>query len=433
LRTTRSKWNWGKALRRFGPRPGSRLLPAHHAAALAGALTLWGAVGMRAQNNSGLTSLYFSSVDHVYYIGANQHVEQLVWTGSAWANNDLTTQVGNSVLASGSSGLTSLYFSLADHVYYIGSNQHVEQLMWTGSGWANNDLTAQIGNAVLAEASSALTSLYFASSDHIYYIGSNQHVEQLVWTGSGWANNDLSANAGASVLPAANSGLTSLYFSSADRVYYIGTNQHVEQLTWTGSGWANYDLTAAAGTAELALATGGITSLYFNTADHVYYIGANQHIHELMWTGSAWIDEDLTGAAGAGVLASQTSGLTSLYFSSVDHVYYIGVNHHVEQLVWTGSRWANNDLTGQAGNSVLANVSSALSSLYFNSADHIYYFSFGEQLNELIWNNPGWINVSAAASAGAPAGYMDFMNAANPAKEYIYLNGKAVAVENDAQ
>ena len=400
-------------------------------AALAG--TLWGATGVHAQSNSGLTSLYFSSLDHVYYIGANQHVEQLVWTGSAWGNNDLTAQAGNSVLASGSSGLTSLYFSLADHVYYIGANQHVEQLMWTGSGWANNDLTAQIGGAVLAQASSALTSLYFASSDHIYYIGSNQHVEQLVWTGSGWANNDLSADSGTGTLPAASSGLTSLYFNTADRVYYIGTNEHVEQLAWTGSGWANYDLTAAAGAAVLALASGGITSLYFNSADHVYYIGGNQHVQELMWTGSAWTNNDLTAAAGAGVLPSQTSGLTSLYFSAVDHVYYIGVNQHVEQLVWTGSAWANNDLTGQAANGVFANVSSALTGLYFNSADHIYYFSFSEQLNELIWNNPGWTNVSVAASAGAPAGYMDFLNAANPAKEYVYSNGKAVAIENNPQ
>ena len=78
-----------------------------------------------------------------------------------------------------------------------------------------------------------------------------------------------------------------------------------------------------------------ITS-YFVPADqsnHVYYIGANQHVTHRWFNGRGWFTEDL------GITAATGSGLSS-YFIDVDnssHVYYIAANQHVEQLYFNVS------------------------------------------------------------------------------------------------
>jgi hypothetical protein len=136
--------------------------------------------------------------EQVVYEGADQHLYQLVWNGSAWINQDLTAISGTSVLAAPASGLTSFSFSTADaQVVYVGTNQHVYQLAWTGSTWVNQDLSAMSGSSILASISSALTSFSVSSgAEQVVYQSTNQHIYELVWNGSAWINQDLTALGG---------------------------------------------------------------------------------------------------------------------------------------------------------------------------------------------------------------------------------------------
>ena len=75
--------------------------------------------------------------------------------------------------------LTSLLVTGGDHAYYVATSQHVFQLYWSGQSWVNQDLTVLSQAATLPAPGSALTSVLVGNSDHVYYVDSNQHVNQL--------------------------------------------------------------------------------------------------------------------------------------------------------------------------------------------------------------------------------------------------------------
>jgi len=185
-------------------------------------------------------------------------------------------------------------------------------LQWTGSAWVNHDLSAMTG-APLAASNSKLTTFQDGVTGSIatYYQGANLHVYELYFnhnTGA-WTNGDVTAAAGGT--PASGTSLSSYTTCNVGHaVYYIGTNQHVYELYWTGSAWTNGDVTAGAGGTTAA---GGLT--IFTTTDNnhaVYYIGTNQHVYELFWDSISWTNGDLTAATG-GPLATNGSSVASFW------------------------------------------------------------------------------------------------------------------------
>ena len=289
------------------------------------------------------------------------------------------------------------------HLYYIGANQHIWQFFFDGQTWINQDVTASSGTGATAASGSAITS-YFVSSDsssHLFYIGADQHVYQLFY-GQGWANQDLTALSGAVTLPVTGSALTSYFVSSdgSSHLFYIDTNEHVQQVFYYGSQWYNQDVTVLANGTPAASGT-GLTS-YFVDADgtsHMYYIGQNQHVYQLFFTGQAWVSQDLT-ALSNGVLAAMEDGDSS-YFVAADassHVYYVGENQHVYQVFFYDQNWVNQDLTVASGASVLAASGTGLTS-YFVSGDassHIYYQDTLLRANELVFDGAGWYDLNLA-------------------------------------
>ena len=116
-----------------------------------------------------------------YYEGANQHVYSIYWNSStsSWVNEDLTAVTGNTPAAPGSALSDIVLADGSTHVFYLGTNQHVFQLLWiSGTGWSSQDLTAATGNT-LAAIGSSLSSLSDSNVAHVFYLGSNQHVYQL--------------------------------------------------------------------------------------------------------------------------------------------------------------------------------------------------------------------------------------------------------------
>lgn len=189
----------------------------------------------------------------VVYEGTNQHVYQLAWaSGSNWVSQDLSNFSGTlAPLAAPGSALTS--YSLGGNnaqVVYLGADQHVYQLVWIpGSTWVSQDLTNFSGTlAPLAAPGSALTNYSVGpNNEQVVYLGTNQHVYQLAWVpGVTWVSQDLTALSGGP--PAASGSSLSTYTlgSTNAEVIFMGANHHIYQLVWNGSTWISQDLTALA-------------------------------------------------------------------------------------------------------------------------------------------------------------------------------------------
>ena len=83
-------------------------------------------------------------------------------------------------------------------------------------------------------------------------------------------------------------------------------------------------------------------------SEHVLFIGIDGHVHELTHTGAGWVDNDLTTLAGASaVLPTATSALDGFRLSDdSEHVFFIGTDNHVHELYFTAAAgWVDNDLT----------------------------------------------------------------------------------------
>jgi len=363
------------------------------------------AVAPLAATGSALGSYAFENqnTQHVNYLGTDQHVHELWWASSGWHANDLTA-VG-SVLSS-----YAFENQNTQHVNYLGTDQHVHELSWDASGWHANDLTSAAGGAPLPATGSALSSYAFENQNtqHVNYLGTDQHIHELWWSFRGWHTNDLTSAAGGAPLPATGSALSSYAFENQNtqHVIYLGADQHVYELLWDSSAWHANDLTSAAGGATLAATGSALSSYAFENQNtrHVNYLGTDQHIYELWWDSTGWHANDLTSAAGGAPLAATGSALSSYAFEKqgTRHVIYLGADQHVYELRWDSSGWHANDLTSAAGGAPLAATGSALSSYAFENQNtqHVSYLGTDQHVHELWWASSGWHANDLSIAAG---------------------------------
>jgi RHS repeat-associated protein len=304
----------------------------------------------------------------VFYVGTNQHIYQYYTSGATWVVQDLTAATGNT-LASSTSPLTGFSDSIPnpgtdEHLFYIGANQHIYQLLFSSSTflWSNSDLTAATGG-ILAASGSPLSGVYDATmGEYVFYLGPAQHVYQMFWNGTAWANQDLTAATG-TIVAGALGGLTSIdvtlpTIGNTLQAFFMASNQHIEQLWFDTRPWAWFgqDLTTTApylpGAAGSAMTTISDTLPSMGTAEHLFYLGSDQHIYQMYFSGNTfiWAGEDMTALTG-GILASAGSGLASLADGgSNEHVYYVSADQHVHHFWFRTSLWlwVDQDLTGIA-------------------------------------------------------------------------------------
>jgi hypothetical protein len=297
--------------------------------------------GYRLSNNS----------QHVNYIGTDKHVHELyVTAGAAWVDNDLTTEAG-AVPPTVTSAIEG--FRLSDdsqHVFFIGTDNHVYELYVTaGAGWIFNDLTS-LARTVLPAATTTLDGYALGDdSKHVFFIGTDNHIHELfIARGGRWADNDLTTLAGA-VPPATTSTLHSHRLSDdSQHVFYIGTDNHIHELyIHSSAGWADNNLTTQAGAVPPTPTTALDGYPLSDDSQHVFYIGTDNHVHELYIHSSAgWADNDLTTLAGA-VPPTPATALDGYPLSDDSkHVNSIGTDNHVHELYFTrDDGWVDNDLT----------------------------------------------------------------------------------------
>ena len=295
----------------------------------------------------------FQNQPEVYLIGTDQNIYQLFWTSTnGWLGKNLTNITANSMPPSPNqpaspSGLTSLMDTITGRpeTYYVGIDGHIHQLYLTGPAnnpvWATFDISGNTGGAN-AISNSSLFSLAdtLVGALEVYYVGTDQDIHQLSWNStSGWHNYDLSSFTGAPA--AASGGLTALVDSvtGALEAYYVGADQDIHQLQWSGSsGWHTFDVSLNTHAAPATIGQGTLTSLVdtLTSSLKLYYVGTDQHVHEVSWNASTgYRTADITATAGSlNILSGGT--ITSLFdtLASAVDVFYVGTDHRVHELQW---------------------------------------------------------------------------------------------------
>ena len=129
--------------------------------------------------------------------------------------------------------------------------------------------------------------------------------------------------------------LKSVVLGATQHVNYLGLDNHIHELWWDNNGWHHNDLTAITGSPESIAAGPGPVGYVFSGTQHVNYLGADNHIQELWWDSGGWHHSDLTSAVGAaGTVYAEPRGY-GFETHGTQHVIYMDDNGHVAELYWT--------------------------------------------------------------------------------------------------
>ena len=206
----------------------------------------------------------------------------------------------------------------------------------------DNDLTNFAGVKSLAAAGSALDGYSQSdNSQHVNFIDGHGHVHELYRSpdpAAQWVDNDLTNFAGVKSLAAAGSALDGYSQSdNSQHVNFIDGHGHVHELYRSpdpAAQWVDNDLTGfafAGGT--LAAAGSALDGYPQGDTQYVNFIDANGHVHELFRSPAAeWVDNDLT-ACSRGTPAAAGSALDGYPQGDLSqHVNFIDANGHVHEL-----------------------------------------------------------------------------------------------------
>ncbi|MGA8028806.1 MAG: family 16 glycosylhydrolase [Bryobacteraceae bacterium] len=351
------------------------------------------------------------------YVGSDQHVHELFLSDATWQKADLTTITDGGDVSSGTglAGVVDPAYGNAVRDYYIGSDQHVHELFLSNALWSDGDLTTITG-AGTAAAGGKLASLFDPNYNGVrtYYAGTDQHVHELFLSGETWQDADLTMITGATSVSSGTGFATILdpAYSNAVRTYYTGSDQHVHELFLNNGLWQDGDITMLTGGPSAATGS-SLASLFDPNYNGVrtYYIGADQHVHELFLSGATWQDGDLINITG-GESAATNSSLATLFDPNYTGVRtdYVGADQHVHELFLTGDTWQDADLTSIAGGVAVSSGTGLTGILdpVWNNAVRDYYIGGDQHVHELFLYGGFWhdgdLTVITGGGAAALAG-----------------------------
>jgi hypothetical protein len=126
-----------------------------------------------------------------------------------------------------------------------------------------------------------------------------------------------------------------------------------------------------------------------------------QHVHQLSYNGSKWVDQSL-GGAQTYVFSRIASILTTP--NNQEHVYYFaGYPYHVHQLFYNGTNWADEDLTAETGAPEADPY--PVASFSVGNYQYVYYFDVNNDVHQLLYNNSAWADTDLTKIVGGPQGY----------------------------
>jgi RHS repeat-associated protein len=337
---------------------------------------------------------------HTFYFDVNQHLCQMSWNSSGWFDQDLTSMTESGVPSAGSS-IAAVALGGVLHVFYQGANQHIYDMNWTGSIWQNLDMTAINGASPVSNTKMAIIDTGSSNTPMMFYEGTNQHLFCIYWNAptSTWLNADLHSLSGATNLIASNGAISAAMWGTTGNIHalFLDTNQNLNRIVWSGTAWITNNLTSITG-AALAVPGSKLTTIATGTSIDLmtFYEGAGQHIYSIYWNNSAGTYQtlDFTSWSGATNIAAV---LTSLANNPVGpHMFYFSSNQHLDDMLWNGSAWVNADLTSLANTTAVPASGSSLSShgTAVGNTYHIFFEGGNQHIYHTFYSPSasGWFN-----------------------------------------
>jgi len=227
-------------------------------------------------------------------------------------------------------------------------------------------------------------------------------------------------------LPAAAQGnLTSFSDRSGDRVLYIASSdQHIHQFWLNGTQPVDTDATHEYSSWGSKMAEfGSLASFSDGDGQHNFYIGTDNHVHQIRWSWSTNSGSDLDWTKLTGAPLANGPHLTGFSNARGQHVFYLSFTSgsavmHIHHLYAVGAgRPIDEDLTFNAnpGGACLVEGAIPMTSYSDGSTELVYYVGQSGHICELAWYNgaEGWWDLtlmsgSTPAFSATPAnGYMD--------------------------
>lgn len=236
----------------------------------------------------------------------------------------------------------------------------------------------------------------------VLHKASNGQLHELFRNASTWSHGTI-APAGMPTIASKLSGYRRA--DGINAVVYRSAANHIIELALVNGAWIQGDLTAAAGSAAAV----GDPAAYVrgDGVSAIVFRAANGHINELRLTAAGWAATNLTAAAGSAIVASsdpsafvRSDGLSSVVFRAGSDI--------IELFKATGGSW------GVGGPSSLASAPAAASRPHgYNHHDGItaiVYRSTANRVIELWLDGAGWhfgdITGVGLAAAGDPVAYV---------------------------
>ena len=326
------------------------------------ATNLLAAVGLPALDDPGNPSLRYRDAGpnayvfpsqgprHVAYVTNDGYVHELWHDGTTWNHNPLSSSVGGPLAVVARPAAYPFNSQNTQHIHYAGaSDRHINELWWDNDGWHHRDLTHDVGGPPAAGDSGALAgyAVDLYHNHYVDYVGWDQHIHELRWSNGSWGHADLSELSGASAdvhLPVPPGGISAFFFepTGTRHVYYYGADHHIHELMASGGGWSHNDLTVATGTWAETAELGGLAGYPASQQGtrHVVFTGGAASLIELWWFQSSWAHTDLRSASGAPEIRLVPLGGYARTDDSTQHVFFHGSpSPHLNELVWRRSRW----------------------------------------------------------------------------------------------
>lgn len=234
---------------------------------------------------------YFDGTQRVVYQGRDRHVHELRDSGGGWHDLDLTAATG-APLCDPTSAPTGYSFEdqRTAHVLVRTDVGHVLEYWADASGWHWGDLMLATGAPVASDAETVTGYVFRGEgTQHVDYVGGDGHVHELWWSPAGWRHNDLTVAAGATAAFPTTSPAGYAFESgpfqpvATQHVLFVGTDQHVHELWRDPSGWHVDDIAARAGAPAIVGDPAAFVEVDEGT-QNVFYLSDAHEIVELRWT-----------------------------------------------------------------------------------------------------------------------------------------------------
>jgi hypothetical protein len=261
--------------------------------------------------NGGLTTLWDGSIEHVFYMGADEHVHEYYKVGTNWFTTDITA-ASQDTNSSNLNFVGAFWDGSTEHVFWMGFGGDIHtSSCGSGGCWTRFfDISANITGA---PGSTCCATVGFEGGGSVFYQDRHGHIEEAEFLNGQWVPTGLDVTQQAGALPTIVEPIAYLDSAGITHIFSVDTNTHVQELY--GGRFAATDITVATGDAlpYVDSATGWgflmkLTGFTEPATNHVFYVTADGNIREAYHpvTGSGgWKKNNITAVAGAPAVSLQ--------------------------------------------------------------------------------------------------------------------------------